>query len=99
MEELAKEYARQSYLHSEENHPKEDVDKALSNLVAYHHQELQKARLEGLHAGIKRVAYYLEHKPRCYLYNEEGDASQCDCGLKEASHSELDQPINSIFKK
>lgn len=63
------------------------ITKAFEDLI---HQQLQKARIEGLHAGIKRVSYYLEHKPRCYLYNEEDDASQCDCGLKEAAYSELD---------
>ena len=44
--ELAKEYARQSYLVSEENHPVEDEEKALTDLVEYLHQELQKAREE-----------------------------------------------------
>jgi hypothetical protein len=32
----------------------------------------------------RRLSMWLEHKPRCYLYNEEGKPEQCDCGLYQA---------------
>lgn len=55
MEELAKEYARQSYLHSEENHPKEDEEKALNDLISYHDHQLQKARHDWLREEIVKL--------------------------------------------
>lgn len=55
--ELAKEYASQSYLVSEESHPEEDEVTALNNLVKYHHQQLQNAYQEGfIEASTNAIA-------------------------------------------
>lgn len=86
--ELAEAYAKQSYLVSEENHPEEDKVTALNNLVEYHHQELQKAKIHELevltvHLDRQLAGYSSVNLDSIYRYIEE---------RQKWLHSELGQP-------
>lgn len=69
-----------------------DIDKyirtTLATLRADHEKQLGEVRWEERRKSReyteRRLAMWLVHKPRCYLYNEEGAPEQCDCGLYQA---------------
>lgn len=110
IEGFAKEYARQSYLVSEENHPKEDGVIALKNLTEYHHHQLQKAREEEREKCIKIVEDY--GKSMSKLHSEMIGTAHEDSKMmlafdmrsrliavkhitEKMNHSELDQEVNN----
>ena len=85
VEKIVEEFSTKFYFPIQQGKCKYDdvydwLRQTLTTLTTKHAKELEKAVEE----EQKKLCRWLEHRPTCYLYTEEGTTDQCDCRLYQA---------------